>query len=107
MAECGRPWWPITLWLTEGIVVLVVPRHGGATLPDWLDDLLRNRLALSPKKANNERTPPTLARDLGRGLATCALQEAHMTAFYPSRPQRLRHPIPPYPGARPLPGAPS
>ncbi len=43
----------------------------------------------------------------GRGLATCALQEAHMTAFYPSRPHRLRHPIPPYPGARPLPGAPS
>ena len=28
----------------------------------------RGRLALSPKAVNNERTPPTLARDLGRGL---------------------------------------
>ena len=28
----------------------------------------RNRLALSPKAVNNEGTPPTLARDLGRGL---------------------------------------
>ena len=69
--------------------------------------LAGNKLALSPKAVNNERTPPTLARDLGRGLATCALQEAHMTKPKDSRQRCLRHPIPPYPGARPLPGAPS
>ena len=29
------------------------------------------RLALLGNWVNNERTPPTLARDLGRGLDTC------------------------------------
>ena len=65
------------------------------------------RLALLGNWVNNERTPPTLARDLGRGLDTCTCSGGHMPALNGSRPQRLRHPIPPYPGARTYPGAPS
>lgn len=64
-------------------------------------------LATSQERVNNGRTPPTNARDTGQGLATCALQEAHMTAFYPSRTQRLRHPIPPSHGVRTYPGSPA
>ena len=51
--------------------------------------------------------PRLVVATRGGDLTPRPVTEVPMPAIDGSRPQRLRHPIPPYPGARPLPGAPS